>query len=524
MNDPCASDNVPEYTVTEISAAVKRTLETAFGRVRVRGEITELKRYPSGHMYLSLKDETGKLSGVVWKTAIAKLGLLPENGVEVIAQGRISSYSERSSYQLIIERMDYAGAGALLARIEKLRQRLAAEGLFDSTRKRPLPLLPQVIGVITSESGAVIQDIRTTISRRFPRRIILWPVAVQGADAAEQIARAIAGFDAILPGGPIPRPDILIIARGGGGLEDLMAFNDKVVLRAAAACSIPMISAVGHETDTTLIDLVSDRRAPTPTAAAEFAVPQSTELSADLRQKSARIGGALNRIRQERHSCLQRASHGLPDLSNIVGMAQQKLDDRSLRHELALRNLRQSKSSRIEALRQAFPQPASLLASAQNTVSDRHRRLALSLPNLLLARRSHLLRSTATLPDLTRTTSSVGAALGMMSQTLVGAFRSAVGRSVTAGARILPRLHELLILRRLSDSLLSTQLWASRLEGASYQRILDRGFVLITTPHGKAIKKAANVRSGAELTLHFRDGTIAAKVVRKAGRDQLPLL
>ncbi|MGA3403785.1 MAG: exodeoxyribonuclease VII large subunit, partial [Acetobacteraceae bacterium] len=257
--------NVPEYTVSEISGAVKRTLEGNFGRVRVRGEITELKRYPSGHIYFSLKDEGAKLAGVVWKTAVSRLGMVPENGVEVVATGRISAYGERSSYQLIVERMEYAGAGALLARIEMLRVRLAAEGLFDADRKRALPMLPSVIGVVSSERGAVIQDIRTTLARRFPRTLLLWSVPVQGEGAAERIAAAIAGFDALPAGGLVPRPDVLIVARGGGSLEDLMAFNEEIVIRAAAACRIPLISAVGHETDTTLIDFASDRRAPTPT-------------------------------------------------------------------------------------------------------------------------------------------------------------------------------------------------------------------------------------------------------------------
>ncbi len=242
MNDLAipAGSNVPEYTVSEISGAVKRTLEGNFGRVRVRGEITELKRYPSGHIYFSLKDEGAKIAGVVWKSSVSRLGMVPENGVEVIATGRISSYGERSSYQLITERMEFAGAGALLARIEMLRVRLAAEGLFDADRKKPLPVLPLVVGVVSSERGAVIQDIRTTIARRFPRTILLWPVPVQGEGAAERIAAAIEGFCRV-----DPQPDVLIVARGGGSLEDLMAFNEEVVVRAVAACRIPLISAVG---------------------------------------------------------------------------------------------------------------------------------------------------------------------------------------------------------------------------------------------------------------------------------------
>src|SRR5580658_3955417 len=293
--DDARVTNLPEFTVSEISGAIKRTLEGEFGRVRVRGEITEMKRYPSGHIYFSLKDESAKLSGIVWKNSVSRLGLAPENGVEVIATGRISAYSERSSYQMIVERMEYAGAGALLARIEMLRVRLAAEGLFDVDRKVPLPVLPLVIGVVTSERGAVIQDIRTTILRRFPRNLLVWPVAVQGEGAAQQIAAAIAGFDALPLEGPVPRPDVLIVARGGGSLEDLMAFNEEIVLRAVAACRIPVISAVGHETDTTLCDYAADMRAPTPTAAAEAAVPVRAELIGYVEDQGLRVRQTVRR-------------------------------------------------------------------------------------------------------------------------------------------------------------------------------------------------------------------------------------
>lgn len=283
MDTPTVT-NVPDYSVSDLAGAIRRTLEGAFGRVRVRGEITELKRYPSGHIYLSLKDADAKIEAVIWKYSVRNIGTMPENGVEMIATGRISTYADRSKYQLVIERLEYAGEGALLAKIEALRRRLLDEGLFDEARKQPIPRLPMVIGVVTSEKGAVIQDIRTTIARRFPRCILLWPVVVQGQGAAEQIAAAIRGFDAIQPGGGVPRPDVVIVARGGGSLEDLMAFNEEIVIRAAAACTIPLISAVGHETDTTLIDYASDRRAPTPTAAAELAVPARAEMAAALAQ------------------------------------------------------------------------------------------------------------------------------------------------------------------------------------------------------------------------------------------------
>src|ERR1700677_137714 len=343
MDDPRPSpvSNLPEYTVSEISGAVKRTLETTFGRVRVRGEVTEVKRFPSGHIYLSLKDEGAKISGIVWKSTVPRLGMVPENGTEVIATGRISAFGERSSYQLIIERMEYAGVGTLLARIEMIRQRLAAEGIFDADRKRTLPGLPRVIGVVTSERGAVIQDIKITIARRFPTTILVWPVPVQGEGAADRIAAAIAGFDAMPEDGPPPRPDVLIVARGGGSLEDLMAFNEEIVVRAVAACRIPLISAVGHETDTTLIDFVSDQRAPTPTAAAEMAIPARADLLAHRAPKAARLAGALAHVTRERRGRLRliRAERGLPDLPSLLGSARQRLDDRGDRLEIALPNL-----------------------------------------------------------------------------------------------------------------------------------------------------------------------------------------
>ena len=448
MDDPRLDvvGNVTEFPVSEISGAVKRTLEGNFGRIRVRGEVTELKRYPSGHIYFSLKDEGAKLSGIIWKSAVSRLGMQPENGVEVIATGRVSSYPERSSYQLIVERMEYAGAGALLARIEALRVRLGAEGLFDAARKRALPGLPAVIGVITSERGAVIQDIRTTITRRFPRPILLWPVPVQGEGAAERIAAAIAGFDALPAGGPIPRPDVLIVARGGGSLEDLMAFNEEIVVRAVAACRIPLISAVGHETDTTLIDFVSDRRAPTPTAAAELAIPARADLLADLAQKAARLIGALNRLAQERRLQLSRAERGLPDLPALVGTARQRLDDRAERLRLALPNLVRHSASRLTLA-------GSTLASA--------------LRHALVARRHR-------------------------------------------AERVLARVSPAPLQARLREARARLEGSAGRLESVSPLAVLQRGYALVTDPTGHPLTTAATVRPGARLRLRFADGEVGA--------------
>ncbi len=491
MDDPrpATASNAPEYTVSEISGAVKRTLETTFGRVRVRGELTEVKRYPSGHIYLSLKDENAKIAGVVWKTAVARLGLTPENGTEVIATGRISAYSERSSYQLIIERLEYAGVGALLARIEAIRLRLAAEGLFDAARKRPLPGLPTVIGVVTSEKGAVIQDIRTTIERRFPRRILLWPVPVQGDGAAQAIADAIAGFDAMRPGGDPPRPDVLIVGRGGGSLEDLMPFNEEIVLRAAAACRIPLISAVGHETDTTLIDFVSDRRAPTPTAAAEMAIPPRADLIADLAQKNSRLIGALNRLAQTARLHLVRIERGIPDLPSLLSQARQRLDDRSERALLALPALVGRRRADLIAIERRLPDPHRLTAPSRDAIADRAMRLRLAAPGLVTARRSHL---------------------DSVSHRLTGAAQRAVSLCRGKADRILTRMSDTPLRASLREARAHLSGLAPRLEAASPLALLQRGYVLVTTPEGQPVTAAKQVKPQDRLRLQFGDGPVDA--------------
>ncbi|MHA1568457.1 MAG: exodeoxyribonuclease VII large subunit, partial [Alphaproteobacteria bacterium] len=255
-----AAHNLAEITVGELTAAIKRTLEGAFGRVRVRGEVSRPNYHSSGHLYLTLKDDSGVIDGVCWRGTVERLGLRIEEGMEVIVTGRVSAYARSSKYQIVIEAVELAGEGALLKLLEDRRRKLAAEGLFDAERKQPIPFLPEIIGVITSPTGAVIRDILHRLADRFPRHVLLWPVVVQGDAAAGEIAAAIDGFARLEPGGPVPRPDLVIVARGGGSLEDLWAFNEEIVVRAVAACPIPLISAVGHETDTTLIDFVADMR------------------------------------------------------------------------------------------------------------------------------------------------------------------------------------------------------------------------------------------------------------------------
>ena len=445
-----ATTNLPEYTVSEISHAVKRTLEGTFERVRVRGEVSGFKRHGSGHCYFTLKDAEAAIDGVCWRGTAMRLGIKPEDGMEVVVSGRVTTYPGRSKYQLVIDTMELAGEGALLKMIEDRRKRLAAEGLFDAARKRPLPFLPDVIGVITSPTGAVIRDIVHRLAERFPRRVLLWPVVVQGDGAAEQVAAAIDGFNRLVAGGPVPRPDVLIVARGGGSLEDLMPFNEEIVVRAAAASRIPLISAVGHETDTTLIDHAADRRAPTPTAAAEMAVPVRAELIADLRRDDRRLVQALVRSVEEFRARLTALARGLGDPRRLVEDKRQRLDDWGDRLHLGLRNWVQQRDSRLG-------------------------------------------ESTARLT----------------------AFGSTIGRLIARdGVQVRnlgPRLDRCAAVRveRLARDLANC---GKLLESFSYERVLERGFVLATDSAGRPVQAAAETRQGMSLRLRFHDGSAGAVV------------
>jgi len=319
--------NLQEWTVGELSLRLKRSVEDAFGLVRVRGEVSGFKRAGSGHLYMTLKDDQAVLDAVCWRGTAARLGVTPEDGLEVICTGKLTTFPGRSKYQMVIERMEMAGIGALMALLEQRRKALAAEGLFDAERKRDLPYLPAVVGVVTSPTGAVIRDILHRLRERFPRHVLVWPVLVQGEAAAAQIAAAIRGFDALGPDGPVPRPDVLIVARGGGSLEDLWAFNEEVVVRAAAECRIPLISAVGHETDTTLIDFAADRRAPTPTAAAEIAVPVRLDLAQDLTALGSRADAVAQRRIQAHRQRLGDLARGLRGPRELLALAQQRYDE-----------------------------------------------------------------------------------------------------------------------------------------------------------------------------------------------------
>ncbi|MBU0826073.1 MAG: exodeoxyribonuclease VII large subunit, partial [Alphaproteobacteria bacterium] len=342
LAEAAPGDNVPPLSVSQLSAAIKRTVEDGFARVRVRGELSGAKRAASGHFYAALKDDNALIDMVMWKGQAARLAFRPEDGIEVIATGKLTTYPGRSKYQLVVDTLEVAGEGALMLLFEKLKARLGAEGLFDVERKQELPRLPRIIGVVTSPTGAVIRDILHRLADRFPTHVIVWPVLVQGDGAAAQVAHAIRGFDAIEPGGAVPRPDLVIVARGGGSIEDLWAFNEEVVVRAIADCRIPTISAVGHETDTTLADYAADRRAPTPTAAAEMAVPVRAELQELLATWNGRMIGAANRQQGLWAERLTALARHLPRREALYAPQRQRLDDsgdrldRSQRQRLAV--------------------------------------------------------------------------------------------------------------------------------------------------------------------------------------------
>ncbi len=383
--------NMPEFTVSELSFALKRTIEENYGYVRVRGEIGRVSRPGSGHIYLDLKDEKSVLNGVIWRGVAARLKVAPEQGLEVICTGKLTTFPGQSRYQIVVERIEPAGVGALMALLEERRKKLAAEGLFDEVHKKPLPFLPQVIGVVTSPSGAVIRDILHRLGDRFPRPVLIWPCLVQGEKAAEQIARGIRGFNELPEGGPVPRPDVLIVARGGGSVEDLWAFNEEIVVRAVAESAIPVISAVGHETDTTLIDFVSDRRAPTPSAAAEMAVPVLADLSATLLDLRARLTRAQNRLVQEWRKHTQSLARGLPKLNDILALPEQRLDAASERLRGSLQLYVQARSIDLAQRARLSPRPLiARLTQAGDRLTALGDRLKLALSRDLSTRQDRL--------------------------------------------------------------------------------------------------------------------------------------
>jgi exodeoxyribonuclease VII large subunit len=437
--------NVVEFTVSEISAALKRTIEDAYGYVRVRGEISGYKGpHSSGHAYFTLKDDRARIEAVIWRMTLVKLRFKPEEGMEVVATGRITTFPGSSKYQIVIDALEPAGIGALMVQLEERKRRLAAEGLFAEARKKPLPYLPRTIGVITSPTGAVIRDILHRLSDRFPVNVLLWPVRVQGETCAAEVAAAISGFNALAPGGALPRPDVLIVARGGGSLEDLWGFNDEGVVRAAAASAIPLISAVGHETDTTLIDFAADRRAPTPTGAAEMAVPVRTELLAALDGVARRHTGAVGRFIETRRRELRLATRSLPTAENVLAIPRRSLDEAASR-------LGRSLMANVLAHR-------AMLAKAAGRLSVRELRR-------ILERHSERLT----------------------------AFAARGTRAVTvASERQRKRIEAL-------DQLLRS---------LSYTSVLARGFAVVRDAVDTPIASAAGISSGDTLNIELRDGQV----------------
>ncbi|TXB71069.1 exodeoxyribonuclease VII large subunit [Paracoccus aurantiacus] len=489
-------NNNPPLSVSEISGAVKRVIEGEFGRVRVRGEIGRVSMPRSGHVYFDLKDDRAVIAAVSWKGQAARLTQKPEEGLEVIATGKLTTFPGQSKYQLIVDELEPAGAGALMAMLEKRRKALAAEGLFDADRKKPLPYLPRVIGVVTSPSGAVIRDILHRLRDRFPTHVLIWPVAVQGASSAAEVAAAIRGFNALPPTGTIPRPDLLIVARGGGSLEDLWGFNEEIVVRAAADSAIPLISAVGHETDTTLIDFAADRRAPTPTAAAEMAVPVRRELGLQLQQARLRMTQAMG----QRH---ERMAQRLVDLGRALGRpqtltegARQRLDFRGGALEPALRNLVHRRRDQLNKERLTPAMLTRLTERAKTGLDNltRHLTSSASAPNQ--RRRDRLDGLSArlkngrerVLADARRKTSDGRARLVPLHERMDAAFARGIARRDDAIQR----------LDRMRISL-------------GYQQTLARGFAVVRDKDGHVLATADAAARAKAFIIEFSDGELPAR-------------
>ena len=434
--------NLPEFSVSELSFALKRTVEDAFPFVRVRGEVSKVTFQSSGHVYFDLKDDKAVLNAVCWRGTVQRLKVKPQQGLEVVATGRISTYPGSSRYQIVVEQVELAGLGALMAMLEERKKKLTAEGLFDAAHKKKLPFLPDVIGVITSPTGAVIRDIMHRLNARFPRRVLLWPVSVQGERAAAEVAAAIRGFNAIKPGGPVPRPDLIIVARGGGSIEDLMAFNEESVVRAAFDSTIPLISAVGHETDTTLIDFAADIRAPTPTAAAELAVPVRAELLTQTLDFQRRMQRSFVKSMDDRRRHLTQLARVLPRRDQLFALPRQRLDR-------AGDNLGKALDKNLQVHKRTLTRAGTLLRPGGITRQIR------------------------------------------LGQERTGALFQRLARVQRA---------------RMAEQRKHLESLARVLEGTSYKSALERGFALVRGEDGTIRRRAAAVAPGEPLTLTFADG------------------
>ncbi len=489
--------NAPEFTVSELSGAVKRTLEGAFGRVRVRGEIGRVMHAKSGHIYYDIKDDKNVIGCTTWKGQVAGLGMRPEEGMEVIVTGRLSTFGPQSKYNLNVDSMEMAGAGALMAMLDKRRRALAAEGLFDEGRKKPLPFLPEVIGVVTSPSGAVIRDILHRLRDRFPRKVLIWPVAVQGANCATEVARAINGFNALTPGGALPRPDLLIVARGGGSMEDLWGFNEEIVVRAASASDIPLISAVGHETDTTLIDYASDYRAPTPTGAAEKAVPVRLDLLAWLRQQDGILTRAVTSGMAARRQRVTDLGRALPRPETLLEPARQRLDLASARLTPALRQRGQAARLQLDRL------AGRLDPALDRAVAIKRLALGRQAGRLTPARLDALIREKRR--ELARWRLDTGRLL-RQTTAMVERLEVTAGRfTQAAGASVRRRREALDALERLRRTL-------------GYTETLTRGYAVVRAGEAVLTSKAA-AEGHAALEIEFADGRLGVTPTGAAPRS-----
>lgn len=486
--------NIVEFSVSEISGALKRAVEDQFGHIRVRGEISGYRGpHSSGHAYFSLKDDKARLEAVIWRGSMSKLKFRPEEGMEVIATGKLTTYPGSSKYQIVIEQMEPAGAGALMALLEERKKRLNAEGLFDPARKQLLPFMPRIIGVITSPTGAVIRDIIHRISDRFPLHVLVWPVRVQGETSGAEVAAAINGFNNLTPDGEIPRPELLIVARGGGSLEDLWGFNDEVVVRAAANSNIPLISAVGHETDWTLIDLAADKRAPTPTGAAEMAVPVKADLVATIASLEARLKASSTRNLDQRRQQLRAIERALPSVDQLFALPRRRFDEAASRLGRALFVNAQKKRVQLDGrARQLSPYILTRKITEHRrtmlNLSDRLPRQMLThlkTKNTLLAHNSSRLSPDVIVNKLSLGTKAVIEFNRRRDQAISLIFERQRRRSQE--------------LERLMRTL-------------SHTSVLERGYAIVLDNNGAPVKEAAQLSGGEAVSLRFKDGDIGAVI------------
>jgi exodeoxyribonuclease VII large subunit len=493
--------NLPEYSVSELSSAIRRTLEGAYGYVRLRGEISGFRgAQASGHCYFALKDDKAKIDAVIWRTTVQGLRFKPAEGLEVIATGRITSYPGKSTYQIVIDALEPAGIGALMALLEERKRKLAAEGLFDEARKKSRPFLPRVIGIVTSPTGAVIRDMLHGFEERFPVHVVVWPVRVQGETCAAEVAAAIRGFNAFPAGGRLPRPDVLIVARGGGSLEDLWGFNDEQVVRAVAASAIPLISAVGHETDWTLIDLVADARAPTPTKAAEWAVPKYPELVEQTGKLALRLAVAARRAVDGMRAHFRAAVRGLPRRTDLLASPRQRFDsaERRLGRGL-LANTAQHEKGFARCASRLQPR---LLRSGVAHIRHRFEALArrsdVSLERKIAPRRARLERAAGRLG-----LQPIVRHLARCNER-TEAYGWRIRQSV--GANIASHRHHLAACSKLLASL-------------SYHGVLQRGYALVRDSEGHTLRSVSQLLAGQLVDIELADGRIDAQALTGGAKD-----